>query len=166
MMTAFDSDKPFVSVIVPVYNDAQRLGLCLESLARQSYPAQSFEETNAIQRRHFDVEQDGGVVVAQGLIQTLRRVGVGLDLKAMRRQDSLAGVTDQVLIIDNQQFCIIQHLITLPETTIGRPTCLRANVVPLDERPRSAKDSDVSARTKSAYGAEQSGGRDARRFYK
>jgi len=32
-----------VSVIVPVYNDAERLGLCLEALARQGLPRSSFE---------------------------------------------------------------------------------------------------------------------------
>ena len=38
-----DCDQPFVSVIIPVYNDARRLALCLEALAGQSYPAQAFE---------------------------------------------------------------------------------------------------------------------------
>src|SRR5262245_10159476 len=36
-------ELPFVSVIVPVYNDARRLRLCLEALARQTYPAAAFE---------------------------------------------------------------------------------------------------------------------------
>jgi glycosyltransferase involved in cell wall biosynthesis len=31
------SVRPFVSVIVPVYNNAERLVLCLESLERQTY---------------------------------------------------------------------------------------------------------------------------------
>ena len=30
---------PFVSIIVPVYNDRKRIGRCIESLLRQSYPA-------------------------------------------------------------------------------------------------------------------------------
>jgi glycosyltransferase involved in cell wall biosynthesis len=34
---------PFVSVIVPVYNDAARLRLCLEALEKQSYPAPCYE---------------------------------------------------------------------------------------------------------------------------
>jgi glycosyltransferase involved in cell wall biosynthesis len=34
---------PFVSVIVPVYNDAQALRLCLQSLREQTYPADRFE---------------------------------------------------------------------------------------------------------------------------
>ncbi len=38
-----DNDKPLVSVIVPVYNDAQRLALCLDALEKQSYPALAFE---------------------------------------------------------------------------------------------------------------------------
>lgn len=34
---------PFVSVIIPVYNDPVRLNVCLNSLRRQSYPAERFE---------------------------------------------------------------------------------------------------------------------------
>lgn len=36
-------DMPFVSVIIPVRNDAQRLARCLDSLAKQNYPADRFE---------------------------------------------------------------------------------------------------------------------------
>jgi glycosyltransferase involved in cell wall biosynthesis len=39
MMTA----QPFVSVIIPVYNDAERLRLCLRALARQTYPRGRYE---------------------------------------------------------------------------------------------------------------------------
>lgn len=34
---------PFVSIIVPAYNDAERLGVCLDALREQSYPADRFE---------------------------------------------------------------------------------------------------------------------------
>jgi glycosyltransferase involved in cell wall biosynthesis len=34
---------PFVSVIVPVFNDAERLALCLESLERQTYPKDRYQ---------------------------------------------------------------------------------------------------------------------------
>ncbi len=34
---------PFVSVIVPVYNDAQRIGKCIESLLNQTYPREKYE---------------------------------------------------------------------------------------------------------------------------
>ncbi len=34
---------PFISVIVPVRNGAGRLEICLDSLARQTYPADRFE---------------------------------------------------------------------------------------------------------------------------
>lgn len=39
------SSRPnnFVSVVVPVYNDAARLGLCLAALEQQSYPANLYE---------------------------------------------------------------------------------------------------------------------------
>lgn len=36
-------ETPFVSVIVPVFNDRERLGRCLERLDRQTYPAERFE---------------------------------------------------------------------------------------------------------------------------
>lgn len=41
--TAFATEFPFVSVIVPVFNDNDRLQACLDALARQSYPAERFE---------------------------------------------------------------------------------------------------------------------------
>ena len=34
---------PLVSVIIPVYNDAKRLSLCLQALARQTYPRDRYE---------------------------------------------------------------------------------------------------------------------------
>ncbi|WP_413160846.1 glycosyltransferase [Capilliphycus salinus ALCB114379] len=37
------SSAPFVSVIVPVYNDAERLKHCLNALDRQTYPQNSYE---------------------------------------------------------------------------------------------------------------------------
>lgn len=35
--------QPLVTVIIPVYNDYERLSLCLRALARQRYPAAEFE---------------------------------------------------------------------------------------------------------------------------
>jgi glycosyltransferase involved in cell wall biosynthesis len=35
--------KPFVSVIIPVYNDAHRLALCLTALSSQTYPNSRYE---------------------------------------------------------------------------------------------------------------------------
>lgn len=35
--------SPFVSVIIPVYNDNRRLELCLEALERQTYPKDAYE---------------------------------------------------------------------------------------------------------------------------
>jgi glycosyltransferase involved in cell wall biosynthesis len=34
---------PFVSVIIPVFNDAERLSICLEALENQTYPQASYE---------------------------------------------------------------------------------------------------------------------------
>jgi len=36
-------DKPFVSVVIPVYNDTDRLRDCLQALTDQTYPASQFE---------------------------------------------------------------------------------------------------------------------------
>jgi len=36
-------ESPFVSVVVPVFNDHQRLRVCLEALMRQSYPPDCYE---------------------------------------------------------------------------------------------------------------------------
>lgn len=38
-----NASKPFVSVIVPVYNDAEGLKLCLEALCNQTYPQTDWE---------------------------------------------------------------------------------------------------------------------------
>ena len=35
--------SPYISVIIPVYNDSQRLQLCLAALENQSYPKDSYE---------------------------------------------------------------------------------------------------------------------------
>ena len=35
--------RPFVSVIIPVFNDCARLGLCLAALSRQNYPKDRIE---------------------------------------------------------------------------------------------------------------------------
>jgi len=35
--------SPFVSVIIPVFNDAPRLRVCLEALSRQSWPRENYE---------------------------------------------------------------------------------------------------------------------------
>ncbi len=35
--------KPFVSVVIPVYNDTERLKLCLEALDAQTYPSDRYE---------------------------------------------------------------------------------------------------------------------------
>jgi len=37
------ASRPFVSVIIPVYNDTDRLVQCLQSLESQSYPSQRYE---------------------------------------------------------------------------------------------------------------------------
>jgi glycosyltransferase involved in cell wall biosynthesis len=37
------TDEPFVSVIIPVYNDVERLVLCLEALGKQTYARDRFE---------------------------------------------------------------------------------------------------------------------------
>ena len=38
-----DLSKPFVSVIIPVYNDVERLKICLEALENQTYPGDLYE---------------------------------------------------------------------------------------------------------------------------
>ena len=37
--------KPFVSVIIPVYNDSKRLQICLNALDNQTYPKDKYEVT-------------------------------------------------------------------------------------------------------------------------
>ena len=37
--------NPFVSMVVPACNEGKTIGACLDSLARQNYPKQAYEET-------------------------------------------------------------------------------------------------------------------------
>ncbi|MGF1496385.1 MAG: glycosyltransferase family 2 protein [Elainellaceae cyanobacterium] len=37
------TSQPFVSVVIPVYNDSKRLQLCLQALAEQTYPSDIYE---------------------------------------------------------------------------------------------------------------------------
>ena len=41
--SAIPNEFPFVSVIVPVYNDGQRVGQCIEALLKQTYPRTRYE---------------------------------------------------------------------------------------------------------------------------
>lgn len=56
-----DSSSPLVSVIIPVYNDAERLALCLAALARQTYP-RSCTEIIVIDNGSDDLESVAAVV--------------------------------------------------------------------------------------------------------
>ena len=42
-LSSIDHRWPFVSVIVPVYNDALRIGKCIRALLEQTYPSQNYE---------------------------------------------------------------------------------------------------------------------------
>ena len=54
---------PFVSVIVPIFNDADRLNLCLAALQTQSYPQSHYEII--VVDNGSDDEQDIQGVVAE-----------------------------------------------------------------------------------------------------
>lgn len=53
--------SPFVSVIVPVYNDARRLRICLEALENQKYP-KSLYEIIVVDNASDEAEDIKGVV--------------------------------------------------------------------------------------------------------
>lgn len=48
--------KPFVSVIIPVFNDNQRLTLCLQALEGQTYPKEHYEVIVVDNNSHEDVK--------------------------------------------------------------------------------------------------------------
>lgn len=60
---------PFVSVVVPVYNDSQRLGKCLVALAQQTYPRDRYElilvDNNSSENVRSVVDAFDGVVYAK-----------------------------------------------------------------------------------------------------
>lgn len=47
---------PFVSIIVPVYNDLERLDLCLQALSGQTYPATRYEIIVVDNRSEVDIK--------------------------------------------------------------------------------------------------------------
>jgi glycosyltransferase involved in cell wall biosynthesis len=55
-------DLPLVSVVIPVYNDARRLSLCLKAILDQDYPAGRFEvivvDNNSDQQQHPTLPED------------------------------------------------------------------------------------------------------------
>lgn len=72
METALHSSGlPFVSVIIPVLNDAKRLQLCLEALAQQTYPRANFE---VIVVDNGSEPEQAVVPVVRMFEQTLERV--------------------------------------------------------------------------------------------
>jgi glycosyltransferase involved in cell wall biosynthesis len=68
-----DIKPPFVSVIIPVYNDADRLTRCLASLAEQTYPRDRFEVL---------VVDNGSKDDVNGVVQTFEDVRMLTELRA------------------------------------------------------------------------------------
>ncbi len=60
-MAASQGETPFVSIIIPVYNDSIRLRLCLRALDQQNYPREQYEIIVADNGSSEDI----GAVVAQ-----------------------------------------------------------------------------------------------------
>jgi glycosyltransferase involved in cell wall biosynthesis len=54
---------PFISVIIPVFNDTSRLSLCLEALAQQTYPRSQFE-TVVVDNGSNDLDQVKALVAS------------------------------------------------------------------------------------------------------
>ncbi|MEO1520488.1 MAG: glycosyltransferase family A protein, partial [Cyanobacteria bacterium J06633_2] len=59
------SASPFVSVIIPVFNDSARLFRCLKALEKQTYPSD---------RHEIIVIDNGSDEDIQGMSETFRRV--------------------------------------------------------------------------------------------
>jgi glycosyltransferase involved in cell wall biosynthesis len=76
MVKSAEKKLPFVSVIIPVYNDAKRLSLCLNALNNQTYPKSRYE---------IVVVDDGSTVRVHGfLLQGFR----GLNRFRIIRQEN------------------------------------------------------------------------------
>src|SRR5437868_6701590 len=67
-MSDQDQVEPFVSVVIPHYNDLDNLRVCLAHLRRQSWPHERFEIIVA------DNNSAGGVVAVRGLAADIRIV--------------------------------------------------------------------------------------------
>ncbi|MBD0336290.1 MAG: glycosyltransferase family 2 protein [Cyanobacteria bacterium Co-bin13] len=76
---------PFVSVIIPVFNDAKRLKVCLAALAQQTYP-KALIEVIVVDNGSDDVEQ-----VKEVVAQFAGAMGPGEPLRAIATQELTPG---------------------------------------------------------------------------
>ena len=73
------SPLPFVSVVIPVYNDADRLALCLRALEAQTYPRERFEivvaDNGSTDHVSAIIREVANVVLVRVIDDTARHAG-------------------------------------------------------------------------------------------
>jgi glycosyltransferase involved in cell wall biosynthesis len=90
-MSNEDHAAPFVSVIVPHYNDLDNLAVCLERLRRQGWPRERFEIIVA------DNNSAGGIEAVRRLAPDLRVVPAPLQGAGPARNEAVAVARGEVL---------------------------------------------------------------------
>jgi GT2 family glycosyltransferase len=90
-MSNEDHAAPFVSVIVPHYNDLDNLAVCLEQLRRQGWPRERFEIIVA------DNNSAGGIEAVRRLAPDLRVVPAPLQGAGPARNEAAAAARGEVL---------------------------------------------------------------------
>ncbi len=90
-----DAALPFVSVIIPVRNDARRLAVCLRSLAEVDYPAGRFEIIVIDNASHDDSAAVARAAGAKVLVHPDLRVG------ALRNRGAAAAGGEILALVDS-----------------------------------------------------------------
>ncbi len=90
-----DAALPFVSVIIPVRNDAQRLAVCLRSLAEVDYPAGRFEIIVIDNGSHDDSADVARAAGAKVLVHPDLRVG------ALRNRGAATASGEILALVDS-----------------------------------------------------------------
>ena len=92
MSSATREDLPFVSVIVPHYQDLKALGVCLAALDAQTYPRDRFEIVIADNNSPVGIDAVAKVVAGRAKLVLVTQKGAG-----PARNGAVAASTGEVL---------------------------------------------------------------------
>jgi len=112
---------PFISVVIPVYNEEKNIGKCLDSLLNQDYPKDKYEiivvDGNSEDNTKKIVEKYSDIKV---LDNPERNTAVGRNIGIKNSKGGYIAFTDgDVIVPKNWLKTLIKNLVTLGERTTG-----------------------------------------------
>lgn len=115
-----ENKLPYVSVILPAYNESNYIAECLESLVKQSYPRERFEiivVDNGSKDETLEIAKtyaDKALVLEEGNVGAVRNFGV-----ANAKGEILAFLDSDCRVETNWLSEGVQKLIAIPNSAIG-----------------------------------------------